>query len=338
MQASQQLFNEYYRNCNVYSEAEALRNGSDKSGSRFSNVVSLLESVAKNKDISVIDVGCGGGELLRELEYAGFKNIVGLDPSEKSIEHIKKLGIRGICGNIFDKTCVDEKYDVVISMAVIEHIYELKEYINKMKSMLKGRGYIVLNAPAVEGFFESMLPIANNFNQEHINFFSVCSLDNLMGCFGMERCNESPYKIIDGEKQIIAIYRIDSAVGQIKKDEVSYILINKYLDLYKSEQERQDKTVEEIIRETVPIVIFGAGSYTKQLVKKFPLLAEKVLFYVDNNTNKQGTAFGNRVIESPERLSNISGETVILICSMKNSNDIRVQIKRMGISNRIIII
>ena len=339
MDASQEIFNDSYVNCNVYSEAEGLRNVTETLDLRFSYIVDLVNRVSKNKNISIIDIGCGGGELLFALKEAGFTNIVGLDPSDRSVEHLKMLGIHGQCGSIFNELFVEDRYDVVISTAVVEHVYDLNGYIDKLKALMKSDGYIILNAPAAEGFVESMLPIPNNFNQEHINFFSKASLDNLMKKHKFIRCNNDPYVISFGEKHIIGIYNLsESDEMHISKDDKSFDLIKRYLDCYKMNQRHQEEMIRSLLQSDTRIVIFGAGSYTKQLIKKFPLLSDRVLFYVDNNTNKWGIKIDNKAILSPEHLYNMDEGVVILICCMKNGDDIRKQIERMNIKNNTIVI
>lgn len=45
------------------------------------------------KDLSTIDVGCGGGETIKLLREIGFKNVIGIDLSPHAIEKAKKQGL-----------------------------------------------------------------------------------------------------------------------------------------------------------------------------------------------------------------------------------------------------
>lgn len=334
MVASQDDYNNYYSVCNNYSEAESIKNAESKNDPRFLYVVDILKRTVPF-ETEIIDIGCGGGELLLDLKEAGYNKLCGLDPSEKSISVLKERGFKAITANLFDP--IDISYDVVISTAVIEHIYDLNMYVNKLKSYTKAGGYVLLNAPAVEGFPIAMTPFANNFNQEHINYFSSVSLDNLMSKYGFSRCNADPYFADGYEKnQLISIYRNDNTNGEIIRDEISAHAIFEYLEKYKEEKKHQEEKLRNIMENEERIVIFGTGSFTMQLLKEYPNLKEMVLFFVDNNTNKQGSILCGKEIKSVEAVKHILPEILILICSMRNSRDIEEQLRKMSISNRVV--
>lgn len=115
----------------------------------------------------------------------------GIDPSVESIELLNRSGIQGKVGNIFGEIHKElkGKFDVVACTEVLEHIYDLKEAILILQMYLKEDGYLFIDVPAVEGFEGNLLPIANYFNYEHINYFGIHALDNLLGRFGYRRMN-----------------------------------------------------------------------------------------------------------------------------------------------------
>lgn len=335
MSASQSLFNEYYSKCNTYAEAEKIRFKESAKEPRFVYIVELIKKYA-SLNAEILDVGCGGGELLAALKQNGFGNVCGLDPSKESIKQLTENGIKGILGNIFDEKKVEKKFDVVISTAVAEHIYDLNSYIRNLSSYLKNDGFVVINVPAVENFPHRIVPLAANFNQEHINYFSEVTLDNLFRIHGFSRCNSDSYMIAGNDKQLVTIYRRQSEVQrEIKYDFTSEDCIKNYMEQYKEIQDETNEKVRKFLSQANSFVIFGVGSYAMQLLKRFPELLYKTRFFVDNNSSKHGMLVAGKRIKPVEALKDLEDKTVILICSMWSSDDIIQQVKKLGIRNQI---
>jgi len=93
-----------------------------------------------------VDLGCGRGDHTRALETLGFKAI-GLDrelpPGEPLTHHY-------VCDFAAGKIPLDDaSVDLVFSKSVIEHLYyfELPNYMNEIKRILKPGGRVVLISP-----------------------------------------------------------------------------------------------------------------------------------------------------------------------------------------------
>lgn len=335
MSANQSLFNQYYSKYNTYAEAERIRVKESEKEPRFVYIAELIKGYV-SLSAEILDVGCGGGELLEVLKQDGFDNVCGLDPSKESIKQLTENGIKGILGNIFDKKTVEKNFDVVISTAVAEHIYDLNRYIRNLGRYLKNDGFLVINVPAVENFPHRMAPLAANFNQEHINYFSKVSLDNLFGVHGFSRCHSEPYMNAGNDQQLVTIYkRQNGAAIEIKYDFSSEDCIKKYIVQYQKIQDETDEKVRIFLSHASSFVIFGAGSYAMQLLKRFPELSDKTLFFVDNNSAKHEMLLAGKKIKPVEALKDLEEKTEILVCSMCNSGDIMQQVQELGIKNRI---
>ena len=112
----------------------------------------LIKRVAKNKDISIIDVGGGDGFLVDELIQLGYNNITVLDISENAINKAKqRLGevaknIKWIISDIIEFNPSD-KYDIWHDRAVFHFLTEDSD-IEKYKSLVhlnvKKNGHFIL--------------------------------------------------------------------------------------------------------------------------------------------------------------------------------------------------
>jgi len=54
------------------------------------NTVKLLNKYSSNKNINILDAGCGSGLVGEELNKLGYKNIIGVDFSQNMLDLIKK--------------------------------------------------------------------------------------------------------------------------------------------------------------------------------------------------------------------------------------------------------
>lgn len=74
------------------------------------------------KNSSIIDIGTGSGHVLKILRDIGYKDSIGIDPSENALEVCKRKGF--IIGkDVFkgDSSSWKRKYDVVWSDGLLEH-------------------------------------------------------------------------------------------------------------------------------------------------------------------------------------------------------------------------
>ena len=119
----------------------------------------VLESIQKefkNKDIKIIDAGCGTGGLITFLNQYSFKNISGFDISPHALKYCRSKGSNVFEGNLQNIASYFEEgsIDVVISN---DNLYFLTEYerlnvLQGMNSVLRTGGLLVLNLPAFNAF------------------------------------------------------------------------------------------------------------------------------------------------------------------------------------------
>ncbi len=120
-----------------------------ESGARSSAAVIAQSIVSDLRPSSVLDVGCGSGELLEELELQGVR-AMGLERSEAVLgcAETKELNILK-----FDLTKDEFEYDggfdLVVSLEVAEHLAE--KYADRFLDLLTKFGADVVFSAAVPG-------------------------------------------------------------------------------------------------------------------------------------------------------------------------------------------
>jgi len=113
-------------------------------------VFSLLEQYLPDRgQLRILDVGCGTGSNLRELEKRG--EATGVDVSEEAVKFCKLRGCSSVykvdSQNLFFK---DEMFDVVVALDVIEHIGDDCAALSEYHRVTKGNGILVLTVPAYD--------------------------------------------------------------------------------------------------------------------------------------------------------------------------------------------
>jgi release factor glutamine methyltransferase len=71
-----------------------------------------LKKYIKNKNIKILEIGCGSGIQLMTLDNLGFTNIIGVDINSQAVKHCKSLGLNCVKSDLFSN--VVRKYNILI--------------------------------------------------------------------------------------------------------------------------------------------------------------------------------------------------------------------------------
>lgn len=120
--------------------------------------VKLIEPF-KIKDKSILDIGCGTGDFLVACRKNGWE-IQGVEPNAKAMEISSgklssiddALNRKVIFQDIQELIDMKKKYDVISMWHVLEHIYNLTEYIEQLKSLLNRNGVLIIAVPNFKSF------------------------------------------------------------------------------------------------------------------------------------------------------------------------------------------
>ena len=104
----------------------------------------LLNKTAKGV---VLDVGCGLGGHLARLNTASLR--VGIDPGLSGLKRGKKRFPENIfiCANAYRLPFLNDTFDTVICLDVIEHVDQPLELLKEIKRVLKQNGLLFLQKP-----------------------------------------------------------------------------------------------------------------------------------------------------------------------------------------------
>lgn len=102
------------------------------------------------KELSVLDIGCGGGLLCEPM--ARLKgDVTGLDASSAAIKtakaHAKQSGltIDYRSGSVEEFCRSGKKYDVITALEILEHVADISLFLKSAAKLLKPNGLIILS-------------------------------------------------------------------------------------------------------------------------------------------------------------------------------------------------
>ena len=139
---------------------------------------------------NILDIGSGNGYLCGKLKKLNF-NISGIEPDIKGFNLSKDFYKDVIFYNIscYDNpNQINQKFDLIISTEVIEHLYYPSKLIEFSKKLLKPKGIFILTTP-YHGYLKNLaISIINGWDKHftvdwdggHIKFWSIKTLNHLL--------------------------------------------------------------------------------------------------------------------------------------------------------------
>lgn len=99
----------------------------------------------------LLDVGCGTGEFLHEMQKAGWA-VRGVERDATASQFAREhLQLNVITGGVEVLEQLHEKFEVITLWHVLEHLYQPKEALQKLKLMLSDEGVLIIAVPNVGG-------------------------------------------------------------------------------------------------------------------------------------------------------------------------------------------
>lgn len=152
-------------------------------------VIRIIERyIPPNRDLTIIDLGCGSGRFLYYLNQKGYFNIWGVDISAEQVEIARRLGTFKVAHDdllsFLSKSNL--KADVILLMDVIEHfnmseIFSLLDEINKK---IKIGGRLIIHVPNASGIFGTHIRYGD---LTHETAFTTSSIKQLLSVFGYKK-------------------------------------------------------------------------------------------------------------------------------------------------------
>ncbi len=141
-----------------------------------------------NKNVSILDVACGHGEIDKVLYNSGFTRIKAIDLNTNRINELKNC----ICAEEGDIDSIDfsEEFDVVIALEILEHVPNIITTLRKIYSIMRPHGYLYISTPN-----KYMID-----DESHVRIFDKSSLVFLLRESGFTVCSVASLAYLNHEK------------------------------------------------------------------------------------------------------------------------------------------
>lgn len=113
----------------------------------------IKRAISFEENESVLEAGCGDGQVIIQLAKLFKVRGWGLDWSQEAIEKLNRLlrteevNVRGLHGNVIQIPTQNCSFDKVISLGVIEHLEHPAQAVQEFYRVLKPNGLLILMTP-----------------------------------------------------------------------------------------------------------------------------------------------------------------------------------------------
>ncbi|ARV57587.1 hypothetical protein BZZ01_02135 [Nostocales cyanobacterium HT-58-2] len=163
-----------------------------RSGDRYSftKYKILMNWLPQTPNLQILNVGCGSGEMNILLSQNSTWQVDALDIDVEAIKLSQKLKIENNVKNLnlYHTTIEDyiaqEKYDIIVSNDVLEHIEDDQAVIKKFSEILKPNGLICISVPALQwlfGYHDEMLGHYRRYHRKEV-------IKKLSVYFNVDKC------------------------------------------------------------------------------------------------------------------------------------------------------
>jgi len=164
--------------------------------------VELINSF-QSEEKEILDIGCGTGDFLEVSKSNGWK-VVGIEPNDKAKNvAVKKVNLAKAEVSRFYKNIEDlidkkgnQQFDIITMWHVLEHVYDLEDYISKLEKLLKPNGRLIIAVPNYKSYDATYYREfwAAYDVPRHLWHFSQKSITKLFGMKNMKLVKTLPMK------------------------------------------------------------------------------------------------------------------------------------------------
>lgn len=138
----------------------------------------------------IFDLGCGNGSVAHVLSRHGW-DVTGVDPSEEGIglANSRYPDLRLSKGSAYDDLAAQYgTFPVVLSLEVVEHVYDPRKYASTIFALLQPGGIAIISTP-YHGYLKNLaLAVTGRMDEHftalwdhgHIKFWSIKTLGSLL--------------------------------------------------------------------------------------------------------------------------------------------------------------
>lgn len=147
--------------------------------------------------MSIVDVGCGNGSILRALRALGYSDLHGLELSEYAVARLNAEGINVARGSLLDIPFPSDRFHVAIASEVLEHVIRRRRFLAELTRIVRPGGIVMIFVPN-----DYLGPISE---PEHVIKYNAVSLRKFLSGFLMVKSITAMIEPHTGARSLFAL-------------------------------------------------------------------------------------------------------------------------------------
>lgn len=156
----------------------------------------------------LLEIGCGSGDQLKFLQRLGW-NVEGLDLDPVATEIATSRGLRVYTGSLEKQYFSSQKFDVIVSSHVIEHVHDPVSLLRECRRILNPGGKLIIVTPNTTSLFHKWF--GSNWlhldSPRHLHLFNSASLRRAAEAADLSIC-----KITSTVRDADSVFRASSDI------------------------------------------------------------------------------------------------------------------------------
>ncbi len=281
---------------------------------------------------SLLDVGCGNGDLLRALPQTIERFGIDVDQHVLNDAAQQSPDIR-FQGCDFDGLDQLPQSDVIILFHVLEHLANPGDFLKRLRQLAKAGASLVVEVPVIErAAVEQDRDIVGFFTIQHLTHFSKASLENMLAANGWKVLSAEAMAGYNGWRVVAEASSVNGMT--MAHDQTALQAANAYLAVWRDNVALVKKRIQTLHGKP-RIMVWGAGQHSEYLAlltELFTLDAEFVM--VDSDPLKQGQSYHSIPVLAPEQVPEskwLAGNFPIVISTYGGQQSIERVLKSKGV-------
>jgi len=167
-----------------YYQEKPIDPSSQKIRARVANSGERIDTFKKHADLNnLCDVGTGDGIFLKVLIDRGYRNVVGIEPSERISDFMWKNKLVVKNGTIDDIGAVVSEYEIhtVTLLHLLEHLPDPRQSLEMVYGCLQEGDYIVIETPNIHSYSLKKRRYRHKLiYSEHLFYFNERNIQTLL--------------------------------------------------------------------------------------------------------------------------------------------------------------
>jgi SAM-dependent methyltransferase len=306
---------------NFYTDEYDLHSENDDSEFKFfeaNQVIGIYDDIAGfidggasfRKAPSILDIGCGKGILLRKLrdKYPG-ACLHGVEPSKNALKFFQKVfpDVSLFEGIFEDSPFLCEKFDLVASNGVLEHVPDPVVFMKNIRSCIAENGFVYIGVPNFRN------NPADLFTYDHLSRFTPETVKMVFELGGFEIVAS---KVSDQRVPMWFVLKPTVAVSieDVKVNlEESTRLVGKSLQEIKAFFQSYEEAAVQALAKNKRVAVYGTGTLALIATRYTALKPAIISRIFDDNMSIWGSERLGIAVDDPKNIIDIGDISEVII-------------------------